>query len=473
MRSRFAIHRPVILRAALAVAVSLGLAAPALGHDPVELRPDRAIYRPGKLPDRIVLTWNDDPATTQAVTWRTDSSITGARAQIARSGPGPDFVRTAVEVPAESTPLRLETGEALFHTAVFRALEPDTKYAYRVGDGTWWSEWLQFRTAAAGEAPLTFVYFGDAQNDLRAHWSRVVREAFSDAPRARFLLHAGDLVDNGENDSQWGEWFGAGGWVNGMIPSLATPGNHEYVKDAGIPGGRRLTRYWRPQFALPGNGPAGFEETVYSLDIQGVRIVSLDSNRDPGHQVAWLEQTLSRDPRRWTVVTFHHPVFSTKLGRDNPEIRRRWKPIFDRHRVDLVLQGHDHSYARTGLRVPENLVAGINVRSREGGTVYVVSVSGPKMYDILRQPHMRRAAEDTQLYQIITIDGETLEYEARTATGEPYDGFVLRKRPGATNELIERVPEVPERLRGKPAGDPPAGHPPVETAPKPGRDEPI
>jgi hypothetical protein len=56
--------------------------------------------------------------------------------------------------------------------------------------------------------------------------------------------------------------------------------------------------------------------------------------------------------------------------------------------------------------------------------------------------------ENTQLYQIIRIDGDELHYEARTATGLPYDGFTLRKRPGDVNALIERVPEVPERREG-------------------------
>jgi hypothetical protein len=60
---------------------------------------------------------------------------------------------------------------------------------------------------------------------------------------------------------------------------------------------------------------------------------------------------------------------------------------------------------------------------------------------------MKRTAADTQLYQIIHIDGNSLWYEARTATGDVYDGFKLKKRPGAINELIERIPESAPRLR--------------------------
>lgn len=85
--------------------------------------------------------------------------------------------------------------------------------------------------------------------------------------------------------------------------------------------------------------------------------------------------------------------------------------------------------------------------------MYVVSVSGPKQYDAGGSPRVRRA-EDTQLYQVITIDGDRLIYQAKTATGKLYDAFTLVKRPGQSNELIEQVPDVPENRRMKSqAGD--------------------
>ena len=52
-----------------------------------------------------------------------------------------------------------------------------------------------------------------------------------------------------------------------------------------------------------------------------------------------------------------------------------------------------------------NIPTGVNKVEPTTGTVYVVSVSGPKMYNIDRKPIMKRSGEDTQLYQIISIDG--------------------------------------------------------------------
>jgi 3',5'-cyclic AMP phosphodiesterase CpdA len=323
---------------------------------------------------------------------------------------------------------------------VFEDLAPKTKYAYRVGDGVVWSEWNHFVTAAEMAEPFSFIYFGDAQNEIKSQWSRVVREAYADAPRARFLIHAGDLVSDPTSDAQWSEWIGAAGWVNAVVPCVPTPGNHEYV--AG-----KLTPHWRPQFALPENGPAGLEETVYYFDFQGTRVISLNSNVEQERQVPWLETALGKNRARWTVVTFHHPLYSGSVARDNARLRALWKPVFDKYRVDLVLQGHDHVYARTGLALPEKVAALTDGSESAGGTVYVVSVSGPKMYSLQKQSFMRRAAEQTQLYQIVHIDGPMLRYEAHTADGELYDAFTLKKRPGMANELIDQIPETRERIR--------------------------
>jgi 3',5'-cyclic AMP phosphodiesterase CpdA len=405
------------------------------------------LHRPTLSPDRVILTWTKDPKTSQAVTWRTSPAVTKGIAQVAESTPNKDFVKTSKEVIATTQPLKSKLFESHYHSAEFDGLKPATKYLFRVGDGTNWTEWSQFITASDQPEPFSFVYFGDAQNDIKEHWSRVIRESFTDAPKARFFLHAGDLINNASADDEWGDWHRAGGWANMMIPSVATPGNHEYeVRTNPAPPKYSLTPFWRAQFALPTNGPAGLEETAYWMDYQGARIISLNSNENVTEQVPWLEGILADNPNKWTIVTFHHPIYSAAPKRDNPIIRKNWQPIFDRFHVDLVLQGHDHTYARTGMVMGQNVAEGTTTQSGKSGTVYVVSVSGPKMYDLARNDRMVRAASSTQLYQIITVDGGELRYRAHLATGELYDAFMLKKNDKGPNELIEQVPATPERL---------------------------
>jgi len=393
---------------------------------------DAVMYRATPVPDRIILTWAGDPATTAAVTWRTDATVGAGVAQIAVAEDGPAFVKKAKNQNAVT-----ETGREHYHSVKFTGLVAATQYVYRVGDGANWSDWNQFQTAAAGSAPLAFIYVGDAQNDLYSLWSRLIRSGYSEAPKARFILHAGDLVNRGLVDSEWGEWHAAAGWINRSVFSVPTPGNHEYT--AGEDKVRRLTGHWRKQFTLPENGVKGLEESNYSFDIQGVRIVSMNSNERQREQVAWLDTLLANNPNKWTILTFHHPILSTAKGRDNKELREMWQPVFDKYRVDMVLTGHDHTYGRS------NVATGTSAAS--GGTVYVVSVSGPKMYSLEPEPWMHRKAEDTQLYQIIRVDGKQLRYEARTARGVLYDAFTLTKVNGKPNRISNTRMAAPENLR--------------------------
>ena len=404
--------------------------------------PDADLHRPSAQPDRVILTWAGDPSTSQAVTWRTDATVDRAMAQIAEAGDGPGFSKDARTVTASSQSVQTDLGQARSHSSEFAALLPATLYAYRVGDGENWSEWNQFRTAAAGPAPLEFIYAGDAQNDIYSLWSRLIRQSMRDAPRMQFIVHAGDLVNTSTRDALWGEWHRAAGWINRSVTSFPTPGNHEYPL---IDGRRGLAPLWRPQFALPSNGAAGLEETNYFIDIQGVRMISLNFNERQADQAIWQDRLLSvPHPNRWIAATFHHPIYSSAKGRDNPELRALWQPVFDKHGVDLVLTGHDHTYARTNL-----MTAAGPARAGGPGAIYVVSVSGPKMYQLERNPAMRRAAMNTQLFQIVRIDGGKLSYEARTARGVLYDAFALRKPAGGKRRmgrLVNRVPPGPERL---------------------------
>jgi len=388
--------------------------------------------KPSQIPSRVALNWSDDPTVSVSVTWRTSTEIEVAYAEIAVADASANFTTWRTQVTAKTEKWSQNTYSAHFHSVTFSDLKPDTLYAYRVGSGKIWSAWYQFRTAKTNSNSFSFIYFGDAQNNLLSLWSRVIRASILDVPKANFLLHAGDLVNRANNDSDWEEWFQAGSWIHAQLPIIATPGNHEYRTDS--TGKRNLSTLWRLHFTLPQNGPEGLEETVYFGDYQGARIISLNSNQDLVKQANWLDNVLTKNPNNWSFLTFHHPVYSASKGRDNKDLRELWKPIIDKHQVDLVLTGHDHSYGRGN-----NIGNGVNVRDEKNGTVYVVSVSGPKQYQLREDRWMARAAENTQLYQVINVNGDVLNYRAMTATGEIYDEFDLIKQKGLPNKLVEKV----------------------------------
>lgn len=435
----------------------------AWGHEPASRLHHWEVASPD--PDRIFLSFQGDPATSRAVTWRTDASITKARAQIAPALPEPRFDRHAVTVEATTEAVLLTRatrnfqGIVNYHSAVFEDLEPNTLYAYRVGDAEgYWSEWIQFRTAVSGLGPFQFVYFGDAQVGVLSHWSRVIRMANHVAPDSVIALHAGDLINRAHTDSEWGEWFKAGGFLHSQWTGIPVPGNHEYgrLDRDREETEKELSLQWRPQFALPVEDtlPELLHETVYSVDYQGVRFLVLNSIEETEEQIPFIEQKLSEPGPRWRIVSFHHPLFAPGNDRNYADLRAAWKPLFDRYGVDLVLQGHDHTYARgqVPVRAAEDTVAD------SFNTLYVTSVSGAKMYKILDGKFElyadegythNRQAENTQFFQVISIDGPQLTYEAYTATGDLYDKAVITKDfKTGQKQIEEQVPPVPTRTHG-------------------------
>lgn len=465
MTNLYTSWQPFIFRMAnfkwIFLIVMISLISPSFGQNQTYKEPKFHLdwSKPSEYPDRIVLNFGQNPSSEVNVTWRTNTKIKTAFAEIAVATAAPRFWKNGKTIEAKTELLDASEIEdasvvANYHSVEFTGLLPDTMYGYRVGDGERWSEWFQFRTASDKPTDkFSFLYVGDAQNYVLELWSRLIREGFRKAPEARFIIHAGDLINRAHREQEWHEWFTAGGFIHSMIPSMPTPGNHEYRaknQQESEAKSRSLSVQWRPQFTLPQNGPEGLEETVYYMDYQDVRVISLDSNRDQEIQATWLESVLASNPKKWTILTYHHPLFSASNGRDNAELRALWKPIFDKYRVDLALQGHDHAYARGRVAPGENVMDGINMKDLTG-TVYVVSVSGGKMYDIgddwtSKGGQRDRIAENTQLFQVITVEGDRLKFESYTAIGELYDAFELVKGADDLNQFIElRVNAVPEK----------------------------
>ena len=406
--------------------------------------------KPSIHPDRIILNPGQNPSSEMNVTWRTSSEVKVAYAEIAPATAAPKFWRNAQTYTAKTEYLNakevpMAEVEANYHSVEFKNLQPGQLYGYRVGDGEHWSEWFQFKTASADpKERFSFLYVGDAQNYILELWARLIREGYRKAPDADFIIHAGDLINYAHREQEWHEWFTAGGFIHSMLPSLSVPGNHEYnyLNNSNREAGRALSIQWKPQFTFPENGPEGLEETAYFIDYPDVKFIFLDSNRDHEKQAAWLRDILKENKKKWTIVSYHHPLFSASSGRDNEALRAIWKPIFDEFKVDLALQGHDHSYARGRVGPGENVLNGTNLRDLTG-TVYVVSVSGGKMYGLNpngwegTEAVRDRAAENTQLFQVISIENNNLKFESYTAVGELYDAFELAKNEDGSNTFLE------------------------------------
>lgn len=403
-----------------------------------------ANFEPTTSPDRIMLSIPGNPATSRAVSWRTAFEDTVSIGEIARMDAAPELEQNPVQQKGIYAPWETGNLKAMGHKVVFENLQPSTQYAYRVGNGEQWSEWFHFETSSDKTEPFSFLYFGDVQNDIKSYCSRTLRQAYSHFPNADFMLFAGDLVSRSQEE-YWREFFYAGGWIFGMMPSIATPGNHEYDKPENQ--ARTFSNHWQQIFTFPANSPAKeYENRSYYLDYQGVRFVSLDSpalgeyKNDSTLVLNWLDQTLAENPHSWTIVFTHYPVYSCSQGRNAEWYRRAVKPILEEHGVDLVLQGHDHTYCRG-----QNL-ENVNPETKNP-PMYVVSVAGPKMYGLNTSFWSDRMASETQLYQHIGIAGDTLSFKSFMVNGQLYDDFMLIKTKGSANKVVvsEDVAEITQR----------------------------
>lgn len=380
-------------------------------------------------PQRIVLNLTEKPAESISVTWRTVDMHLNSEVRVAEATADTSFVDNVKSFPVKIEEVLLNTGDIVYHySSTLTDLNPQTLYTYKVGHDSVWSEWSQFKTASDKPSPFQFIYFGDPQNYIKSFVSRIFRAAYSLAPQAAFWLIAGDLITDPSRDELWDEFFYAAGFITRMTPLMPAAGNHEYrgLYYYPVEDNKRkiLTPLWRPHFTLPANGADGLPETNYYFDYQNVRFIVLNGTEDLNAQLSWLEERLANNNCKWTIVSIHQPLYSTGKNRDSKEYQEKLLPLYDNYEVDLVLQGHDHVYGRT-YKLNNGQIVGNN----EKGTVYVVSVSGPKFYSLndKYKNFMVKTGSGLQLFQVISVDVNLLDYKSYTATGELFDSFELIK----------------------------------------------
>jgi acid phosphatase type 7 len=393
-------------------------------------------------PDQVAITYGADPASELVWTWRTSPEVVASAVRIvAAAGTGesmpPDGSIRVVKGDSfcVEVPNLLNDPVIRRHRVDVNGLEPDRVYRYAVGDGTprGWGPWTTVQTAPARGHALRFLYLGDAQTGLE-RWGRLLEGAVRRHSRIDFIVLAGDLVDRGNERTNWDHFFLRAAPVFDRVPLMPCVGNHEYL-DVG-------PRLYRAFFELPHNGPRGIDpDLVYSFEAGDACFAVMDSTLavwDPDAarlQAEWLDQTLSRTSAWWKIAIFHHPVYPSHPWRDMPALREHWVPIFDKHHVDLVLQGHDHAYQRT-----HPLRGHRRADTPDRGTIYVIAVSGDKYVEQVQREQVETGFAEVSTYQTIEIDPRTdqLTYRAWTEDGRVVDAFEIDKGRCAT-EPVRRI----------------------------------
>ena len=176
-----------------------------------------------------------------------------------------------------------------------------------------------------------------------------------------------------------------------------TLGNHDVETNNG-----------RPEIREPAMGMDGRRH--YVLHRRGVRFVMFDSNNV---NETWLRRATRPHGARWTVVAFHHPVYSP-CDHGGTDAFKPWMPrLFRRRGVDLVLNGHDHIYMVTkSLRRIRYVVTG-------GGGADLYSC-GPAWY--------KQKCRSRHHFLYVRTNLRRLTAWAVPPRGKPFDRFTTRGR---------------------------------------------
>lgn len=386
-------------------------------------------YTAASTPHWVLLTFGDKDEQSRNVSWQCDSIVQPSWLELV-SLRDSDTIR----IEAQGEVFRSRSGQAAYYVARLRQLQPDCPYSYRAISGDKTSAWYRFHTWPSQRDQLSFLYVGDVQDTLDGKANQYLREALARHPESEFLVCGGDLTER-PTDQHWQETFRDIDSVAQAMPLLTVTGNHDYLKGVIM----RLERRFPLVFSYFLDSKVE-DNQVYTLCYGPAQFFLLDSNREFPYlytQRQWLEEQLSQSTARWKVVILHHPLYSIK-GYNNLIQRWAFNDLIEKYGVDLVLQGHEHAYARMS-RHDEN--------GQATTPVYTISHCSPKNYHIEFDDRFDKFGISSRYYQTVSIHDDTLVLAAYEVYQHSlYDSLrIVKSRNQTTLEDFGRtIPEYME-----------------------------
>ncbi|TSJ46771.1 purple acid phosphatase family protein [Fluviicola chungangensis] len=254
-------------------------------------------------------------------------------------------------------------------------------------------------------------------------------------------------------------------------------------------------------FNLPTNGEAGGvasgTEKYYSYNYGNIHFIVLDSYDEDRSVTApmasWLVSDLQQTTAEWIVAYWHHPPYTKgSHDSDNPmfldgeceDMRENILPILEQYGVDLVLNGHSHSYERSYLVDSHYGTSGTLTQQMlkddgsggrlddcpyeketlyskaHQGTVYAVVGCSGKLSSVASgwpHPVCSYADHDNMGSLSLTIQENRLDAQFVSTTGSVLDQFSIIKNAGIShhltacqNELVNLKPSFPGKVLWQP-----------------------
>lgn len=328
-------------------------------------------------------------------------------------------------------------------------LKENTTYYYQcLVDGKWTSV-KKFKTGDTSN--FSFLYVGDPQigaskgqtptesseaqsADIAARndafsWNKTLTAAISEHSDVDFIVSAGDQINNtGDDNGQEREYAGfLSADVLSNVPVAPTIGNHDskfanYQNHFNVP-----NAYTKEQNATP----AGNDYYYTYGDV--LFIVLNTNNYNCADHEALIKKAEQAAPNaKWKIVTFHHDIYGSGYDHSDSDgivLRTQLTTLLDKYDIDVVLQGHDHTYSRsymltsdgnTHTAYTKDNVKDEYLNVKDGKTDDSAALSSKQEY--LNQNLCYKIVDKTQ--GTINNPEGVLYMEANSATGSKYYNLI-------------------------------------------------
>lgn len=312
---------------------------------------------PGKDATQMNFAWySKDKAKASEIRVSTNADMSGARSFLGTSKTG-----TVIDGTQYYT-----------NKVTVKDLKPETTYYYQVKINGQWKDAQSFKTGNPDD--FSFMYVGDPQlgaskgqtssdgnkqdgelvtrNDAY-NWNKTLNSALSQHPEIDFLVSPGDQINEPAEDQsaakiklqeqQYAGYLSAKALRS--LPEATSIGNHD-----------SMTTGYQNHFNVPNpfteeTNPTKAGHGYYYTYGNALFIVINANNYNAADHEALIKKAIKANPNtKWRIVVMHQDIYGSGLDHSDSDgilLRTQLTPIYDANKIDVVLQGHDHTYART------------------------------------------------------------------------------------------------------------------------------
>lgn len=390
----------------------------------------------------------EDNGTSRTIMWqsevRRDYSLEYRLKGMANAGANQDAVKKAsdgagdvITKAAVEFSFKEAKTDYLQYQVQLQDLQPNSIYEYRIVTAKSKGTWHSLKTD--NDKGFTALIFPDSQSSDYSGWQQLARAAQQRHKESELYINMGDLVDNGQDGSQWRAWLGSVEPFSADLAFAPVIGNHEaYSLDWQMTPPVAYTNL----FAVPENGLPEYKRQFYSFDYGPVHFTVLDTNFHEAQgwqpqlltdELRWLEQDLANSKARWKIVLQHRDIFMYAFSKESgrPEratffldFSRQLMPLYEKYKVDAVLSAHLHTYRR---RLPLR-----NFAPSDAGITYILTgVAGnvryPKLWGDFAWDAARAPQPETANYMTLDVSQEKLLFRAFLPDGKQFDEVEIKK----------------------------------------------